>query len=101
MYAISGKDQRKPPVGPKNGAIPLLKLAKTGNPRIPIHKYKSKILALCFGVNSKAMMIIPNTCKVKGTPKGKGIEICAQIIKSTSAIAICVSCFVFIVDHPF
>lgn len=82
IYAISGKERIKPPVGPTRTCQPPIKFAKTGNPIIPISIYINVERAPLREPSTIPAKVTANDCMVTGTPKGIGNAICAVIART-------------------
>ena len=68
-----------PPTGPIRDWYPPVKLENTGNPIAPIKIYTREAYAPFFAPSIIPASVIANVCMVMGTPKGRGIAICAMI----------------------
>lgn len=80
-YAISGKERMNPLVGPVRACRPPLKFAKTGKPTAPSKIYIIVERAPFLAPSMIPASVIAKVCMVIGTPNGRGIAICASIVR--------------------
>ena len=78
---ITGKDQRKPPVGPMRHCRPPVKLEKTGRPMAPKSIYTTMAIVPLRGPKRIPANMTAKVCIVMGTPRGIGMDICAMITR--------------------
>ena len=78
---ISGKDNRKPPVGPVRHCRPPVKLENTGTPMLPIKIYTRVDRVPLREPNRIPDSVTAKDCMVIGTPTGIGMDIWAMIAR--------------------
>ena len=91
---------KNPPLAENSFDIPPLNPAKTGKPIAPSSRYINTHKVPFLLPRKKPQRLIAKVCKVKGTPKGLGIDTVDSIQVIAQNIAIMLKVLVFIIKPP-